>query len=153
MTITETQRGHRIRDRFPLPSPALEIGGRARRSERYPVHITRSPAATLQRLAPLVQGRGVAIITDNVVEPQFAPRLIAGLRELGCDVLVRAVPAGEASKSLEQAIRLWGWLARSTLARRDVILALGGGVIADLGGRARRRRSLLLRLRATPSGD
>jgi 3-dehydroquinate synthase len=44
------------------------------------------------------------------------------------------VPAGEASKSLEQAVRLWGWLARSTLARRDVILALGGGVVADLGG-------------------
>jgi 3-dehydroquinate synthase len=134
MSITSPQHGHRIRDRFPLPSPALRIEGRARRSERYPVHITRSPGETLPKLAPIVQGRDVAIITDEVVEPLFAPRLIGGLRELDCDVLVRSVPAGEASKSLEQAIGLWGWLARSTLARRDVILALGGGVIADLGG-------------------
>jgi 3-dehydroquinate synthase len=134
MTITSPRQGHRLRDRFPLPSPELQVEGRARRSERYPVHITRSPEETLARLAPLVQGRGVAVVTDDVVESLFAPQLLAGLRELDCDVLVRAVPAGEASKSLEQAVRLWGWLARSSLARRDVILALGGGVIADLAG-------------------
>jgi 3-dehydroquinate synthase len=134
MTITSPLHGHRISDRFPLPAPELQVEGRASRSERYPVHVTRSPDDTLARLGPLVRGRGVAVITDEVVESLFAPRLLAGLRELGCDVLVRAVPAGEASKSLEQAVRLWGWLARSTLARRDVILALGGGVIADLAG-------------------
>jgi 3-dehydroquinate synthase len=134
MTITSPDQGHRIRDRFPLPEEGRQLEGRARRSDRYPVHITRSPDETLERLAPLVRGRGVAIVTDEVVESLFAAPLVAGLRELGCDVLVRAVPAGEASKSLEQAIRLWGWLARSTLARRDVVLALGGGVIADLGG-------------------
>ena len=134
MTITAPEQGHRIRDRIPLPSPALQVEGRASRSDRYAVHITRSPEETLERLAPLVHGRGVAIITDEVVESLFAPRLIGGLRALGCDVLVHAVPAGEASKSLEQAIRLWGRLARSTLAWRDVVVALGGGVIADLGG-------------------
>src|SRR5215218_519302 len=133
MTIT-AQEGHRIRDRIPLPSPALAVEGRASRSDRYRVHITRSPDETLGRLAPLVRGRGVAIVTDEVVEDLFAPGLIAGLRALGCDVLVHAVPAGEASKSLDQALRLWDRLARSTLARRDVVLALGGGVIADLGG-------------------
>jgi 3-dehydroquinate synthase len=47
---------------------------------------------------------------------------------------VRSVPAGEASKSIEQAIALWDWLARSDLARRDVVIAFGGGVVADLGG-------------------
>ena len=134
MTITSLHHGHRISDRVPLPPPAQQLEGRARRSDRYPVHITRSPEETLQRLAPLVRGRGVAVITDEVVESLFAPRLIDGLRAIGCDVIVYSVPAGETSKSLEQAIRLWGRLARSTLARRDVVLALGGGVIADLGG-------------------
>jgi 3-dehydroquinate synthase len=134
MTITSQLQGHRIRDRIPLPSPATRLEGRARRSDRYPIHVTRSPRETLARLAPLVEGRGVAIVTDEVVESLFAPGLIAALRALGCDVLVHAVPAGEASKSLEQAVRLWDRLAASTLARRDVVVALGGGVIADLGG-------------------
>jgi 3-dehydroquinate synthase len=48
--------------------------------------------------------------------------------------LVSVVPAGEASKSLENASRLWDWLAHSALARRDVVLTFGGGVINDLGG-------------------
>jgi 3-dehydroquinate synthase len=134
MTITPLHQGHRIRDRIPLPSPASQVEGRARRSDRYAIHITRSPDETLARLGRLVQGHGVAIITDEVVESLFAPRLIQGLRAFGCDVLVHAVPAGEASKSVGQALRLWDWLAQSTLARRDVVLALGGGVIADLGG-------------------
>jgi 3-dehydroquinate synthase len=134
MSIISPPHAHRICDRIPLPSPTLQVEGRASRSDRYAVHITRSPGETLERLAPLVQGRGVAIITDEVVESLFARALIDGLRALGCDVLVHAVPAGEASKSLAQALRLWDWLARSSLARRDVVLALGGGVIADLGG-------------------
>jgi 3-dehydroquinate synthase len=126
--------GHRVRDSLPLPSPQLQLEARASRSDRYPIHITRSPEETLVRLAPLVEARSVAIVTDEVVEALYAARLIRGLRGLGCDVLVHAVPAGEASKSLEQAVALWDWLAAGTLARRDVVLALGGGVIADLGG-------------------
>jgi 3-dehydroquinate synthase len=44
------------------------------------------------------------------------------------------VPPGEGSKSLSRACALWDWLAGSELARRDVLVNFGGGVIADLGG-------------------
>jgi 3-dehydroquinate synthase len=47
---------------------------------------------------------------------------------------VHAVPPGEGSKSLARACGLWDWLAGSRLARRDVLVNFGGGVIADLGG-------------------
>lgn len=134
MTITAPPDGHRVHDRLPLPGPRTQVEGRARRSDRYPIHVTRSHTETLERLAPLVSGRSVGVITDDIVEALFAPRLLDGLRDIGCDVLARSVPAGEASKSVEQAVALWDWLARSTLARRDVILTLGGGVVADLGG-------------------
>jgi 3-dehydroquinate synthase len=134
MTATATLAPHRLRDRVPLPAPSAAIEGRARRSERYPVHITSSCDATLERLAPIVCGKGVGIITDDVVESLFARPLVDGLRDLGCEVLLHAVPAGEGSKSLEQALALWDWLAAGTLARRDVIVTLGGGVVADLGG-------------------
>jgi 3-dehydroquinate synthase len=134
MTTIATPPGHRLCDRLPLPGPTDPIEGRAHRSEHYPVWITRSLAETLDSLAPIVRGRGIGLITDDGVEPLFAPPLIAGLRALGCDVLLHAVPAGEASKSVDQAVRLWDWLARSRLARRDLIVTLGGGVVADLGG-------------------
>jgi 3-dehydroquinate synthase len=38
------------------------------------------------------------------------------------------------SKSLDEAVASWHWLAETDIARRDVLVAFGGGVIADLGG-------------------
>jgi 3-dehydroquinate synthase len=134
MTATAPLAPYRLHDHLPLPAPTAAIEGCARRIERYPVHITSSLDATLDRLEPIVRGKGVGIITDDVVESLFARPLVCGLRDLGCEVLLHAVPAGEASKSVNQALALWDWLASSTLARRDVLLTLGGGVVADLGG-------------------
>jgi 3-dehydroquinate synthase len=68
------------------------------------------------------------------VEALYAGEVIRGLRERDVEVIARTIPAGEASKSLERAVELWDWLARSDLARRDVVLNLGGGVVCDLGG-------------------
>jgi 3-dehydroquinate synthase len=68
------------------------------------------------------------------VNSSYGATLVRGLRDAGFDPLVRAIPPGEPSKSLDQAVALWHWLAESGAARRDVLLAFGGGVIADLGG-------------------
>jgi 3-dehydroquinate synthase len=45
-----------------------------------------------------------------------------------------AVPAGEASKSAEQAAALWNRLVELRADRSTVVVAVGGGVIGDLGG-------------------
>jgi 3-dehydroquinate synthase len=131
---TSIEQGLRIRDAIPLPPPHVAIEGRARRADRYPIHVTHSVEDTLEQLRHRVHGRAAAVVTDQDVELLYAAPLLTGLRGLGCDVLLHAVPAGETSKSLERAVALWQWLADSRLARRDVILCLGGGVIADLGG-------------------
>lgn len=44
------------------------------------------------------------------------------------------VAPGEASKSLEQAQRIWQALAAGGMTRADHVLALGGGVVGDLAG-------------------
>jgi 3-dehydroquinate synthase len=60
--------------------------------------------------------------------------LVDGLRDAGTEVQVAALPAGELSKSMRQATHLWNWLAHSRIARRDMLVALGGGVIIDTAG-------------------
>ncbi len=134
MTTTAPTEAYRVRDGLPLPGPLAQLEGHAQRTDRYPIHITRSPGETLDRLRPLVEGRSIGIVTDDVVHALFAPRLLDALRGFGEEVLVYAAPPGERSKSLDQAVCIWNWLAAGPLARRDVIIALGGGVIADLGG-------------------
>jgi 3-dehydroquinate synthase len=44
------------------------------------------------------------------------------------------VPAGEASKDIAQATHLWSELIRLELDRSSAVVAVGGGVVGDLGG-------------------
>lgn len=123
--------------RYGVPLPAVgdrAIVARAARSDAYRIYVTRTVPETLARLVELLEGAKVAVITDETVMALHGGALLDGLRDADVDVQVTALPAGEASKSLEQAGRLWNWLARSSLARRDVILTFGGGVINDTGG-------------------
>jgi 3-dehydroquinate synthase len=121
-------------DAFQLPNRGAPVIARAERRDAYEVHVTRSVDALLELLVRQLDGAGVAILTDETVEALYARELLRGLRACGADPLLRAIPAGERSKSLDQAVALWHWLAESDLGRRDFLVALGGGVVADLGG-------------------
>jgi 3-dehydroquinate synthase len=56
------------------------------------------------------------------------------LERAGCTVTLATVPSGEASKSLASAEEVCGKMARAGLDRKSFLVALGGGVIGDLGG-------------------
>ncbi|MGQ9548017.1 MAG: 3-dehydroquinate synthase [Roseiflexus sp.] len=74
------------------------------------------------------------IISDDRVFPRYAPPLIERLRAVGYTTHGYAVPSGETSKDLAVVARLYDWLIGEGVERRDVILALGGGVVGDLAG-------------------
>jgi 3-dehydroquinate synthase len=133
-SVVEQRADFHVRDEIELPGRQGALEGRAARSDVYPIFVTRSTPELLTRVAELVDGADVAIITDEVVDGLYGAELVGGLREAGIAPIVHAIPAGEASKSLDQAVGLWHWLAQSAIARRDAIITLGGGVIADLGG-------------------
>lgn len=75
----------------------------------------------------------VVAIVDANVEPLYAGRLAASLARRG-RVHKLVVPSGEASKSLEVVAGLLARMARLEVRRQDVVVALGGGVVTDLGG-------------------
>jgi 3-dehydroquinate synthase len=125
---------YRVVDRIPLPRAGEELLARAVRTDEYPIHVCRTVEQTLAHLLELVDGAHVAVLTDELLEALYGSQLLRGLRAAGKEPLVRALPAGEVSKSLDEAVAGWHWLAESDLARRDVLIAFGGGVVADLGG-------------------
>ncbi len=49
-------------------------------------------------------------------------------------MFVKAIPAGEQSKSISGLTSLLSWLADSRASRKTPICAFGGGVVGDLGG-------------------
>ncbi|MEO1024840.1 MAG: 3-dehydroquinate synthase [Pseudomonadota bacterium] len=83
-------------------------------------------------LGSLLARSRVAVLTDSNVAPLHLEALKAGLGDVDVSALV--LPAGEATKSwsaLEQTVE---WMLAEKIERRDILIALGGGVIGDLGG-------------------
>jgi 3-dehydroquinate synthase len=105
-----------------------------------------TPAVDTLRVEPGLLGRsgealrelGVAgrafVVTDDNVMPHHGGALMASLHRAGYEPSAKAVPGVEASKSLATATELFGWLAEHRAERRDVVVALGGGVVGDLAG-------------------
>ncbi|WP_299358429.1 3-dehydroquinate synthase [uncultured Paracoccus sp.] len=85
-------------------------------------------------LQPLLARPRVAILTDETVARLHLPSLAAALDSAGIGTTALALPAGEATKSWGQLERAVEWLIDQRVERRDLVIALGGGVIGDLGG-------------------
>lgn len=92
----------------------------------------------LARAGEFLQGLGLGkrgvIITDTNVRQAYGATLKRALKRAGFEAKILAVPAGEESKSLRQANRLFGKLPALGLDRQSFVIALGGGVVGDLAG-------------------
>lgn len=78
--------------------------------------------------------RRAAIISDDNVLPLYGPIVRQSLEAAGVSVVMRAIPPGEASKRPDVLVALVSELVAAGIGRRDVVVALGGGVVGDLAG-------------------
>ncbi|MCC9630360.1 3-dehydroquinate synthase [Blastopirellula sp. JC732] len=74
------------------------------------------------------------IITDDQVRPLYADTIAAACTAAGMRTTLLSVPAGETSKSIAMADRLWNESLAAGADRKSVVIAVGGGVIGDLAG-------------------
>ncbi len=85
-------------------------------------------------IGPLLARRRVAVVTDENAGAAHLPALAAALEAEGIGCAALTLPAGEATKSWERLSQTVEWLLAERVERRDVVVALGGGVIGDLVG-------------------
>ena len=74
------------------------------------------------------------VITDDNVETPHAICVAESLSDADVAVDLIVVDAGETSKSVQTAERLWQQLLDANADRKSVVVAVGGGVIGDLAG-------------------
>ncbi len=104
-------------------------------SRRYPVHVAWGALDSIgERLREGGLDGAAWVVSDDAVLPRHGERLLLSLREAGFTTDALAVPAGEASKSLDTAAIIYDWLASRKAERGHAIIALGGGVVGDLAG-------------------
>jgi 3-dehydroquinate synthase len=87
------------------------------------------------KTARLVTSPSCVIVTDtHVADTPHVAAVEASLRRAGFAPKTLVVPAGEGSKSAQDAAVLWESFAEAGLEAEGVVVAVGGGVVGDLAG-------------------
>ena len=86
------------------------------------------------RIAAVTGVCRAAILTDDIVDGFYGARVEQSLQRAGFDTVKFVFPNGEASKNLAVFGQALNFLAEHRLTRRDLVIALGGGVTGDLAG-------------------
>jgi 3-dehydroquinate synthase len=106
--------------------------------ESYPVLIGQGLLARLgyelRRSHP--HARRIALVSDDNVMALYGEAARESLEAEDLEVHSFSIPAGEASKSVERLLELVDNMVDVRMGRRDVVVALGGGVTGDLAGLA-----------------
>ena len=84
--------------------------------------------------ARLKLGRRCAVISDATVARRYRKPALASLKAAGFEPIFISQPAGEQAKTLKNVQACYDQLAKHRLERGSFVVALGGGVVGDLGG-------------------
>lgn len=78
----------------------------------------------------------VCIVTDTIVKGIYAEEVQSILSSMFGQADVYAFPAGEENKNLDSVKGLYEFLIQKGYGRKDMLVALGGGVVGDMTGYA-----------------
>jgi 3-dehydroquinate synthase len=98
----------------------------------YPIHIGAGLLERADLYRPHLAGGSAAIVTNEVVAPLYLAKVKRALQ--GARVVEIVVPDGEQAKSWQTLERVFDALLAARCGRDTLLVALGGGVVGDLGG-------------------
>ncbi len=99
----------------------------------YPIYIGEINAFDFEQFQQIIKAFSqVVIIVDEHTKLYCLPKLISIPSFKTAKII--ELKSGETSKSIQNAIDIWGEFTNLNLDRNSLIVNLGGGVISDLGG-------------------
>ena len=99
----------------------------------YPIQIGRGLIADASTWQPLVEGRGVILVTDDRVGPLYGETVRAALR-VASQLTEVVLPAGESHKDMTSIQKILDAALAEKHERGSLFVALGGGVVGDMTG-------------------
>lgn len=101
----------------------------------YPIAFCRDFSALTQEIQDLPNtGKRLCVVTDSNVAPLFLKTVAEVLKETGREIYTYILPAGEQNKTLENVQGIYEFLIQNRFDRKDLLAALGGGVVGDMTG-------------------
>ena len=112
----------------------IETLGVALGDRSYPIHIGSGMLERADLILPHIKQKKVVVVTNTTVAPLYLDVLRSTLESGGISVLPVVLPDGEQFKTWETLNLVFDALLGARCERGTTLLALGGGVIGDMGG-------------------
>jgi 3-dehydroquinate synthase len=100
----------------------------------WPITIGDGIIGNINRIFDFTPYSVLILMADETTSRLYGERVTRALQATGKKVLTLTVPAGEDSKSLQQAEHGYRFLLDNKVDRQGMLCILGGGVVGDLGG-------------------
>jgi len=100
----------------------------------YPIHIGCGLLADAALIAPHLKQKKAVVVTNTTVAPLYLETLTGALARSGVAAQPVVLPDGEQYKTWETLNLIFAALLGSHCERGTTLIALGGGVIGDMGG-------------------
>ncbi len=98
----------------------------------YPIYIGSGLLQKKDLLQKHIKSKQVVIVSNTTVAPLYLESVLANLD--GYQVSVVELPDGEQYKNLESINKIFDCLLEHRYSRNSTLIALGGGVVGDMGG-------------------
>ncbi len=105
----------------------VELGER-----RYPIYIGENVLLQADLLTQHIKSKQVLIVTNETIAPLYLEKVSANLSAYHVENVI--LPDGEQFKTLDSLNLIFDKLLTCKFSRNATLIALGGGVIGDMGG-------------------
>lgn len=112
----------------------IETLGVALGDRSYPIHIGSGVLERVELILPHIEQKKVVVVTNTTVAPLYLETLRSALESAGISVQAVVLPDGERFKTWETLNLVFDALLGARCERGTTLVALGGGVIGDMGG-------------------
>jgi 3-dehydroquinate synthase len=101
----------------------------------YDILIERNSIHQLgEKTAEVIKANKILLLSDRNVYDIYGDIAMQSLEGYGYQVIEYIIEPGESSKSMENFSKILEFMAKYNFTRSDALVALGGGVVGDLGG-------------------
>jgi 3-dehydroquinate synthase len=100
----------------------------------YPIHIGAGLIARAELITAHLTQKRAAIVTNTTLERLYLQPLVSALDAAGVKTMPVVIPDGEAHKDWRTLNTIFDALLDARCERGTTLIALGGGVVGDIGG-------------------
>jgi 3-dehydroquinate synthase len=105
----------------------VELGDRS-----YPIYIGSGLLNQAELYTQHIKSSQVIVITNSTIAPLYLDQVLNNLQNFKVETLI--LPDGEQFKTLDYVTHIFDKLLSCKFSRNATLIALGGGVIGDMGG-------------------